>query len=148
MGSFPWQARALEANPRLTAGVLHDLNSNPSLTFDDGQFDAVLCTVSLEYLGQPLDVFADVARVLKPGGLFVVSFSNRWFPPKAIRIWKELHELERLGLVTEYPCSPKGSATFIHVLQNIAPPVLPDNPNQAEIAPRSGVNAAAGVKLD
>jgi hypothetical protein len=34
--------------------------------------------------------------------LFVVSFSNRWFPPKAIRIWKELHEFERMGLVTEY----------------------------------------------
>jgi hypothetical protein len=47
-------------------------------------------------------VFADVARVLKPGGLFVVSFSNRWFPPKAISIWKELHEFERMGLVTEY----------------------------------------------
>jgi hypothetical protein len=92
----------LEANPRLTAGVLHDLNSNPSLPFDDGQFDAVLCTVSVEYLTQPFDVFAEVARVLKPGGLFVVSFSNRLFPPKAIRIWKELHEFERMGLVTEY----------------------------------------------
>jgi SAM-dependent methyltransferase len=92
----------LEANPRLTTGVLHDLNSNPSLPFDDGQFDAVLCTVSVEYLVQPFDVFADVARVLRPGGLFVVSFSNRWFPPKAIRIWNELHEFERMGLVTEY----------------------------------------------
>jgi SAM-dependent methyltransferase/FKBP-type peptidyl-prolyl cis-trans isomerase 2 len=92
----------LEANTQLTAGVLHDLNSNPSLPFDDNQFDAVLCTVSVEYLVKPFDVFADVARVLKPGGLFIVSFSNRWFPPKAIRIWKELHEFERMGLVAEY----------------------------------------------
>ncbi len=92
----------LDANPRLTEGVLHDLNSNPLLPFDDGQFDAALCTVSVEYLVKPFDVFADVARVLKPGGLFIVSFSNRWFPPKAIGIWKELHEFERMGLVTEY----------------------------------------------
>ena len=92
----------LEANPRLTARVLHDLNANPSLPFEEGRFDAVLCTVSVEYLVHPFDVFADVARVLKPGGLFVVSFSNRWFPPKAIRIWKELHEFERMGLVMEY----------------------------------------------
>jgi SAM-dependent methyltransferase len=43
-----------------------------------------------------------MARVLKPGGTAVMTFSNRWFPPKAIRIWKELHEFERMGLVLEY----------------------------------------------
>jgi hypothetical protein len=43
-----------------------------------------------------------VARVLKPGGLFVQTFSNRWFPPKVVKIWPELHEFERLGLVLEY----------------------------------------------
>jgi hypothetical protein len=31
-----------------------------------------------------------------------MTFSNRWFPPKSIRIWKELHEFERMGLVLEY----------------------------------------------
>jgi len=92
----------LDENPRLSGRVIHDLNRNPSLPFDNEQFDTVLCTVSVEYLVRPFDLFADVARVLKPGGLFVVSFSNRWFPPKAIRIWKELHEFERMGLVTEY----------------------------------------------
>lgn len=92
----------LNENPMLSGRVIHDLNKKPQLPFDDGEFDAVLCTVSVEYLSQPFDVFADVARVLKPEGLFIVSFSNRWFPPKAIRIWKELHEFERMGLVTEY----------------------------------------------
>jgi SAM-dependent methyltransferase len=43
-----------------------------------------------------------VARVLKPGGVFVVAFSNRWFPPKAIDVWKHIHEFERMALVTEY----------------------------------------------
>jgi hypothetical protein len=31
-----------------------------------------------------------------------MTFSNRWFPPKAVRIWTELHDFERMGLVMEY----------------------------------------------
>jgi SAM-dependent methyltransferase len=50
----------------------------------------------------PLDVFSDVARILKPNGYFILTFSNRWFPPKAVNIWKELHDFERAGLVLEY----------------------------------------------
>ena len=42
-----------------------------------------------------------MARVLAPGGIFIVTFSNRWFPPKAIQLWKELHPFERMGLVRE-----------------------------------------------
>ena len=68
----------------------------------DNEFDGVMCTVSVEYLTRPMAVFSEVARVLRPGGRFVVTFSNRWFPPKAIRVWQELHEFERMGLVLEY----------------------------------------------
>ena len=56
----------------------------------------------MEYLIQPVAVFTDVARVLKPGGKFVVTFSNRWFPPKVVHIWENIHEFERIGLVMEY----------------------------------------------
>ena len=92
----------LEANGRLDRRVVHDLNADARLPFDAERFDAAVCTVSVEYLTDPLAVFAEVARVLRPGGLFVVTFSNRWFPPKAIRLWGELHEFERPGLVLEY----------------------------------------------
>jgi hypothetical protein len=92
----------LRANPRLTGRLVHDLNREPRLPFPDGKFDAVICNVSVEYLVQPFEIFAEVARVLKPGGLFVQTFSNRWFPPKVVKIWPELHEFERLGLVLEY----------------------------------------------
>ena len=92
----------LEQNPRLTDFQVHDLNNDPRLPYAEESFDVVLCTVSVEYLTKPLDVFKDVARLLKPGGVFVVTFSNRWFPPKVVRIWQELHEFERVGLVTEY----------------------------------------------
>lgn len=92
----------MTGNPALTDRIIHDLNKNPKLPFADSSFDLVVCAMSVEYLVHPVEVFMEVARVLKKGGRFVVAFSNRWFPPKAIRIWSELHEFERMGLVTDY----------------------------------------------
>ncbi|MGB5639589.1 MAG: methyltransferase domain-containing protein, partial [Sedimenticolaceae bacterium] len=62
----------------------------------------VICSLSVEYLIKPFEVFAEVARVLRPGGRFIVTFSNRWFPPKVINVWEAIHEFERPGLVMEY----------------------------------------------
>jgi SAM-dependent methyltransferase len=95
-------AEEMADNPQLTDYRVHDLNVHPKLPFEDNSFDLVICTVSVEYLIHPDDVFVDVARVLRPGGTFVLTFSNRWFPPKAIRVWSDLHEFERVGLVLEY----------------------------------------------
>jgi SAM-dependent methyltransferase len=95
-------ADELRANRRLTDHVVHDLNQNACLPFDANSFDAVICTVSVEYLTRPFEVFENLARVLKPGGLLVYTVSNRWFAPKVIRIWPQLHEFERLGLILEY----------------------------------------------
>jgi FKBP-type peptidyl-prolyl cis-trans isomerase 2 len=92
----------LDRNPQLTESLVQDLNLEPKLPFENDVFDVVLCTVSIEYLIDPLAVIDEVARVLKPGGYLVVTFSNRWFPPKVIRLWTELHEFERMGLVLEY----------------------------------------------
>ena len=92
----------LEKNPRLTGHVVHDLNVEPRLPFDDETFDAVICSVSVEYMTRPFEVFSDAARILKPEGSFVHTFSNRWFPPKVISLWQELTEFERMGLVLEY----------------------------------------------
>lgn len=92
----------LAQNRRLSEYTVHDLNENPVLPYEDRRFDAVVCSMSVEYLTRPFEVFQEVRRVLKPGGVFAVTFSNRWFPPKVIRIWKETHEFERIGLVMEY----------------------------------------------
>lgn len=89
----------LAANPHLAERVVQDLNACPLLPWPDAHFDAVVCTASIEYLARPKAVLAEVRRVLKPGGLLAIAFSDRWFPPKAIAVWGRLHEFERLGLV-------------------------------------------------
>ena len=89
----------LKINKSLTEFVIHDLNHDPHLPFSDNTFDAVLNTVSVDYLVKPVEVFQEVNRVLKPGGLFLVIFSNRLFPQKAVKIWRQSSEEERLILV-------------------------------------------------
>ncbi len=95
-------AEELAANPALTERAVQDLNENPTLPWPDDHFDAVVCTVSVEYLTRPLEAFREVRRVLKPGGRFILAYSNRYFPPKVIRAWADAHPFERTGLVLEY----------------------------------------------
>ena len=92
----------LAANPRLTEHHVRNLNAAPDLPFADGAFDACLIALSVQYLTRPLEVFAEIARVLAPGGLCVASFSNRCFPTKAIAIWQALGDSEHAGLVGAY----------------------------------------------
>jgi SAM-dependent methyltransferase len=94
--------KEMAKNAILEKSIVHDLNRNPRLPFEANTFDSVICTTSVEYLTKPFEVFEDVARVLRPSGLFVLTFSDHWFEPKVIRIWSELHQFERLGLVSQY----------------------------------------------
>jgi SAM-dependent methyltransferase len=95
-------AEEMRQNDQLDDYVLHDLNRNPRLPFEDASFDAAVCTVSVQYLTHPIEVFADVGRVLCPGAPFIVSFSNRCFPSKAVQIWLTLNENQRVELVQMY----------------------------------------------
>lgn len=95
-------ARELAANPMAAEAVVHDLNADPRLPFDDGSFDDAVCCVSVDYLTRPVEVFADVARVLRPGGRFVTTFSNRCFPTKAVLGWLANDEPTRCRIVEAY----------------------------------------------
>lgn len=94
--------RELRANPQATSHVLHDLNVDPSMPFPDDEFDAATCCVSIDYLVRPIDVLREVARVVKPGGSVVCTFSNRCFPTKVIRGWLAMDEAQRCIAVTRY----------------------------------------------
>ena len=92
----------LRKNKVLPEAVIHDLNKDPYLPFPDNRFDVVVNTVSVDYMTKPAEVFKEVGRVLKPGGLFLVIFSNRMFPEKAVKVWREAGEEERVLLVEDF----------------------------------------------
>lgn len=92
----------LAANAMAHEHVVHDLNTDPTLGFEDASFDRVICTVSVDYLTRPLEVFPEVARVLRPGGIFACTFSNRLFPTKAVRGWMMTDDAGRCEIVSKY----------------------------------------------
>jgi SAM-dependent methyltransferase len=95
-------ARELDANPAAAGRIVHDLNADPRIPLPDGSVDDVVCCVSVDYLVRPVEVFADVARVLRPGGRFVCTFSNRLFFTKAIQGWLQADDQGRMAIVVEY----------------------------------------------
>lgn len=92
----------MEDNPALGEIVVHNVNLNPRLPFDNEAFDGAVMTVSVQYLTRPTELFADVGRVLKPHAPFIVTFSNRMFPTKAVALWHGANHHQRVTVVREY----------------------------------------------
>ena len=95
-------ALELRSNPRLSRSFVQDLNRTPVLPLQAESCDAALCCVGVQYLQRPLEVFAEILRVLRPGAPFIVSFSNRCFPTKAVAIWQSLDARGHIALVRLY----------------------------------------------
>lgn len=95
-------ATELEHNPVAARRVVQDLNADPVLPFEVAEFDHATCCVSVDYLVHPIEVFAEVARVVRPAGRFVCTFSNRCFPTKAVRGWLTGSDDDHCALVAEY----------------------------------------------
>lgn len=102
LAALGMNAEELAANRQAGTVVVHDLNADPRLPFADRSFDHAVCCVSVDYLTRPVEVFTDVSRVLRPGGAFVCTFSNRCFPTKAIRGWLYADDAGRCGIVSRY----------------------------------------------
>lgn len=92
----------LSANPQLDEFFVQNLNRLPRLSFDNNTYDACLIAVSVQYLVDPVAVFAEIGRILKAGGIVAVSFSNRMFPTKAVAIWRETDDARHGELVADY----------------------------------------------
>jgi Methyltransferase domain len=95
-------AAELEANPRLGRRFVQDLNKDPRLPLDERSIDAAMICVSVQYLQHPVTVLSEVARVLRPGGPIVISFSNRCFWTKAVAIWRGLDDAGHARLIELY----------------------------------------------
>ncbi len=92
----------MSENNQLDEVIIHDLNRNPEIPINDESVDAVVVTVSIQYMTKPLEVFREINRVLKKGGFFHVIYSNRMFPSKAIAAWMALTDLQRAQLIETY----------------------------------------------
>jgi SAM-dependent methyltransferase len=92
----------LGANEAAAGAVVVDLNRHQGLPFADGSFDGATCCVSVDYLVSPLEVFDEVARVLRPGATFCLTFSNRCFPTKVIQGWAQTDDRTHVAIVADY----------------------------------------------
>ena len=95
-------AEEMADNPQLSRHVVHDINREPRLPFEDATFDGVMCAVSIQYVTQPVRLLREVHRVLRPRAPFVVSFSNRCFPTKAVAVWLAATDAQHVQLVQTY----------------------------------------------
>ncbi len=95
-------AEELARNSQLNHFFVQNLNQNQKLPLADREFDAVIDTVSVQYLQYPEAVFSEIHRILKPGGVAIMSFSNRMFYQKAIAAWRDSSDLDRVQLVKRY----------------------------------------------
>jgi SAM-dependent methyltransferase len=108
----------LAANPRLTSRFVQNLNRDLILPLESASCDAALCCVSVQYLQRPAEVFAEVRRVLRPGAQFIVSYSNRCFPTKAVAIWRRLDTRGHASLIHRYMTLAGYSDIAAEVLAN------------------------------
>ena len=129
----------LAANSRLDAALCQDLNTNPALPFADGEFDAATLCVSIQYLTCPIDVLRELARVVKPGGPLIVTYSNRCFATKAVGVWLALNDAGHGELIEHY-LTDAGNWTAIERLERSPAPGKSD-PLYALVAASLGATA-------
>jgi SAM-dependent methyltransferase len=114
-------------NPALNDVVVHNVNTNPRLPFEDESFDGAVMTVSVQYLTRPIELFADVGRVLKPHAPFIATFSNRMFPTKAVALWQGANQHQRQTVVKEY-FARSGAFEKIEAIDRSEPTDPPSDP--------------------
>jgi SAM-dependent methyltransferase len=77
-------------------------DADARLPYGDSVFDDVLCSGGVGTMTRPLETFAEVARVLRPGGRFVCTFAGRLRTPAAIRDWASTDDAGRVRIVRSY----------------------------------------------
>ncbi|KAG8465677.1 hypothetical protein KFE25_002984 [Diacronema lutheri] len=131
----------LAANPQLTEWQVQDLNVQPLMAWlPSASFDAALLTVSVDYLTKPRELFAEVARVLRPGAPFVVTFSDRVFFTKCVSHWtgrSDLDHIDAVGAYFQFAATADelrgGAASAAHLFD-------PAQAVRIDSAPRDGVD--------
>jgi hypothetical protein len=81
------------------------------LTFDDASLDLFITQDVFEHVLDAADGFAEIARVLRPGGLHVFTLPWYWWKPTLVRARRGEHGLEHLEPPDHHanPVDPAGS---------------------------------------
>jgi 2-polyprenyl-3-methyl-5-hydroxy-6-metoxy-1,4-benzoquinol methylase len=89
------QARELARQHEHTGQLRFDrITTIAHLPLTDQALDGILCSSVLEYVPDPAACLEEFARVLRPGGLLVVSVANRNSVVRLAQVWT--HRLGRL----------------------------------------------------
>jgi SAM-dependent methyltransferase len=113
----------MKQNPDLDEIIIHDTNKDSPLPFADKLFDGAMLAVSVQYLIRPVQIFKEIARILKSGAPFIVTYSNRCFPTKAVAIWHPLDDHGHGKLIQQYF---KAAGSFTE------PVLREENPDRSE----------------
>ncbi len=96
-------AEELARNERLSQFFVRNFNKEPdSWALESDSFDAVLICCSVQYFQEPERVFAEIFRVLKPGGCCIITFTHNLFYEKAVAAWRDGSMYSRTQLVKQY----------------------------------------------
>ncbi len=91
-------------------GLIDVYASGLQLPFSSSSFDSILCNEVLEHVPEPSMLFAEAARVLKPGGYLLLTTPQTWglhlepydfyrYTPYGLRYLATKHGLEVLEVV-------------------------------------------------
>jgi SAM-dependent methyltransferase len=78
---LPMQMCGVDLDPRVVDNPMLDegrVASATGIPYEDNRFDVVFSDNVLEHLEEPLQVFREVNRVLKPGGVFLFKTPNKY----------------------------------------------------------------------
>jgi len=75
------QAQEHAARMAMAGRVTFRLGNGNRLPFEDRSLDLAVSTLSLHHWADPVSVFNEIARVLRPGGAFLIADLRRDMPP-------------------------------------------------------------------
>lgn len=90
----PMLERVREAACRRSLPITTNLHSAEQLPYDDASFDLVTCRVAAHHFSSPEDFVRETARVLKPGGWFLLIDGSVQDDQNEAEEW--MHQVEKL----------------------------------------------------
>jgi SAM-dependent methyltransferase len=95
-------ARSLNSG---VSNLRYELNNALELSYATASFDLLVSCEVIEHVGQPEKMVQEMARVLRPGGLAIMTFPSREFPftyDPVNRVWQWIRKpLDKENLISQ-----------------------------------------------